>query len=101
MKLECSQSLKRVGGRAREKSVRPACYLVKGGGNAVQADIQDRLVKVLRHESKHMGAHYAQTIILFNRSLVGGVIQVPEVNGGERGEMFLKLRLSCAPERHV
>ena len=88
-----------MGDLARKKYVRLARDLSNGGSDAVQADLKDRLGNVHRNKGEPTGAHNAQPIILFCSELVGGIVQVSDMDGGERGDMRLKLRLPYPPEQ--
>ena len=72
-----------------------------GGGDAVRADLQNGLSDVLRHKCEPVGAHDARPFILHGCDLVGGDVKVPGVDGGERGDVHLKLHLVGPPERRV
>ena len=75
--------------------------LGNGEINAVRADLQDGLHYACQNEGERVGAHGTRFLILRSRNLVISGINVPGVNGRERGEAHLKLCSLCLPEQCV
>ena len=96
-----SGAVKHPRGWAQEPAVGLARVFGNGGGDAVRADLQDRLRDVCQHKGEPAGVHDAQLLILLCRNLMRVVFQVSGMYGGERGDMRLKLRPDFLPERHV
>ena len=94
-------SVERLRGRVKDQDVGPAHDLGNGDGDVVQDDLYDSLRDVHGHEGNPVGAHNAQPLILVCCYLVGGDVQVPGFDGGEQGDVYIKLRPVCPPEQRV
>ena len=72
-----------------------------GGGNVIHADLQKVLGDIRRYKGETAGAQGALPFILPGRNLVVGDVKVPEVDGGERFNVHLKILPVCPRERRV
>ena len=100
MKLACVQSPEQSSAQETERARSPyAQHVTSEMGAATPSRLISNTAWVTSaHEGEPTGAHDDQPIILFRCDLVGDVVQVLEVDVGERSDMRLKLCLACPPE---